>query len=333
MRRWIIPLLGAGPALAFDFYWLRPELQGDLPGLGLIVSSNVASIAVSSLAMYAGIVLLLSTAITLVDLRRVRSRLSAVLSPTRGEWFASFEGTGLARLAARLLDLADEETSVSGQAVLRFRFDIGFGRQEIRYKFRNSLTRVHFFTALVALIGMAGLGWAREQALFALPGLAIPGGPIFAVVAALVALFALATLAVNAAAEPLLDEIADLRFGRLDDALVRAVAVVCEARADVFQSGSDKTLEPTIIERLTESVEALTTILHATSERPGQDPDLDVRKLSDLKIAMDRLTATLERLPAVLQQPASGSAPTNPGQIPREGDLRRDLRELLNEFE
>lgn len=212
--------LGDRACISVQFLLASAGVAKGSPGLGLIVSSNIASIAVSSLAIYAGIVLLLSTAITLVDLRCVLSRLSVVLAPTRAEWFASFEGAGLARLAARLLDLADEDISVSGHAVLRFRFDIGFGRQEIQYLFRNSLTRVHFFTALVALIGMAGLGWAREQGLIALPGLAIPGGPIFAVVAALIALFALATFAVNAAAELLVDEIADLRLG--DARLVEA---------------------------------------------------------------------------------------------------------------
>ena len=353
MRRWVIILVGAVAALTFDVVWALPELSIGRPDIVAILYRDVASLAARGLTVYAAFVLFGTTAITLIDLRRVRSRLAALRAPTQRDWFAAFAGTGLTRLAVRILDLAPADGSTpGGKIILQSRFATVEAHREIARLHRNWLVRVHFFTALGILLTVAALGLAQDHALVLDVGAAIPTGLIVAAVIALIALGVLGRVAVEAAAETLLDAIGKLPFERLDLALLRALIVSSENRVDVVSVGygSEAPLEPTTellttrlerdhqtlweaITRITENTEVLTRVVQTISELPGQSTMADPDGLADVKLAIDRLTATVNRLPDVVQLPVSGSEETPPRLSSREGDLGRDLRALLSEFD
>lgn len=161
---------------------------------------------------------------------------------------------------------------------------------------------------------------------------------------ALIALGALGRVAVEAAAETLLDAIGKLPFERLDLALLHALVVSSENRPDTVSVGygSEAILEPTTellttrlerdhrplweaITRIAENTEVLTRIVQTISDRSGQSTAADLDGLADVKLAIDRLTATVNRLPDLVQLPVSGSEETPPRLSSREGDLGRDL--------
>src|SRR5204862_3443577 len=126
--------------------------------------SSVAVLALAATTLYGALVLLLTSAVFVVGLYRMRKRLRQT-PQTRDQWVALFAGTGLDRLADRILDLAPPDDRGHPQnLLLQSRIDPGQIRREVVFLFRDWLTRTHFFSALALLLAISGWSAFQEYA-------------------------------------------------------------------------------------------------------------------------------------------------------------------------
>jgi hypothetical protein len=376
MRPWMIALAGAvgGLAAAVAWLWLGPSTAADFdPGWTAFVREAGPFSALIFLAAYAGLVLLLTTAAVALDLVRVRFRLDGPGTPSHGEWAAAFAGTGLARLADRALDLAPadpRQAAAVAELVLQSRFDPGRLRREVLCHYRDWLVRGHFATALVLLAVIAGLGLAQDYANARVAGFLMPSRSALAAIGALAVLAVCGRLAVAAAAEPLIDTIAQLPLPRVEMRLFDALSALVHRDGEIVRAGSAAVPATTAInpmlERLALALEggrdalreaiarlsansaALAAAARAIAEhqtgsgQPGADPGA----VAELRQAITALAVTIEHLPAATAQhgaagegqpPAAAAAaaaePPRRRRTTRRSDLGSELRRLISEFE
>ena len=162
MRPWMIVILGATGALLCDVAWMWPELAAaPHPDLALTVAQHLPPLVPGTLFLYAVLVLLLTTATIVLDVSRVRFRLRRLVGATRAAWARAFAGTGLVRLATRLLRLSPAASTFTSDTILVERpFEVGNARQEIARFYQDWLARGHFFTALALVLAAAAMGLA-----------------------------------------------------------------------------------------------------------------------------------------------------------------------------
>jgi hypothetical protein len=145
MRAWMTGLVGLAAALVIDLI------------IWPVLPNSFARFAIAGLSLYAIFVLLISTAVFLVRLRRLRVRL-AKLPRTPEELQNAFSGTGLERLARRIFDLSPADAAPQPQVLLlQSRVVPSQARHEVKSLFRDWLIRAQFLTALLLLIGVCGL--------------------------------------------------------------------------------------------------------------------------------------------------------------------------------
>ena len=346
MRRGVIIFLGVAFALAFGAFWLWPELPTPA-----VVYKRLPLFAVNSLATYAVASLSATTAMMLMDLRRVRSRLNSLSEPTPYNWAAAFAGTSLSGIASRIVEFAPE-AKTENQSLVQSCLSVRAGGREIAALYWNWLARAQFFTAVVALLVIAGLNWVQEYTTTPLFGSSIPPQLIFAAVLAILALGFLTRTAVHAAAEPLLDTVAALPFEHLETALLKSIALYCEHRGNRVALGSASEAVPapvtdllaTLLERdqqalreaiarLGENSELLSTIAHNAAGRSAAEIELDLHKLEEFTSAVQRLAEAVDRLAGLTQRRVSEPANVSLAQSSREGNLTRDLQAILREFD
>jgi hypothetical protein len=349
MRGGRIILLGSVFALAFDVYWLWPELPTPA-----VFFKHLPLLATDTLAIYAIFSLLATTALIVVDLRRVRSRLGSLSEPVRHKWVSAFAGTSLTGIALRIVEFApDGEAGPENQRFVQSRLNAGAARQEVAALYWDWLARVQFFTTVAALLAIVGLMWAQEYAPTPLFGSSIPPQLIFAAVFAILILGFLSRTAVHAVAEPLLGTIAGFSFERLDTALLKSLAVSGEHRANGAALGSgsgavpapvtdllatllerDQQLLREAVARLGENSELLSTIAHNIAGRSAAEIGLDPHTLDQFTSAVQWLAEAVDRIDrsAGLTQPPV-SPDVSLGRSSREGNLTRDLHNILKEFD
>ena len=329
----------------------------ELPDLPSIIARQLPNLIVCVVFLYASIALLVTTFRLITRLRRVRSRLSGVV--TGDQLVAVFADTHLGPLRSRILDLAPSEWPLQRDRIL-LDTPVNFSRarREITHVYRDRLLRVQFFTALALLLTTVTLGWIQEYAQISVFGITLALGLASMTVVTLGFFAILGRLAIDHVVEPLLDSISALPLGRLELTLLRDI----RAAGDRFavSSASAFALPPVdaaspILERLAHSLEQdrhslrqFTTQLFETAEtlnvtaKAVSESSVDAvhtesysGRAQELKTAIDRLTLTINHLAGMVERiPATASADTNSKPPARlNGELREELRALLKDFE
>jgi hypothetical protein len=330
----------------------------ELPLIPSIVMRNLPEFVLGVLFIYALIALLLTTLSIIARMMKARSNLTD--ASTRDELLAVFAQSGLQRWASRVFDLAPSDVpGTRRKIVLQSQFSFGRARQEFAQLYRGRLARSQFFTVLAVLVAFAGLGWLQDAARISILGTVFPLWPALVAIVALALLSILGRLAIDAAAESLLDKISDLPKERIELTFMRNMTAALERVTTSFLGSAQRPfgdLEP-ILERLTRAVEAergslvepiqqlsasaerLTAIAATISERPSgatqQASDTGVAE--ELRTTIERLTARIDSLSGVLTHSGNASIPNgadsnSQGPASAKNDFHQELRDLLKDF-
>jgi len=349
MRPWMIAVAGAAGALLFDFLLVRP-----------LVSTSLTIFGLAGVSLYAMLALVLSAGAFVTGLRRVRLRLREAPS-TPDQWVNAFRGTGLERLAGRVLDVVHAEGVVDSQSLLvQSRFHPSRARREVRFAFRDRLWRAQFFTACVLLLGICALSAVQTFLPTSPFSLELPLPITAASLIAIVLVSGTCVLAVESATEPFLDAIARMPTERLDTRLIKSLMTLLEGainsaalRAVPPGTQYDRAAEhlrvlledmvrslSNSVDRLGDNAELLASTMRALSARgtatvlPGEES-----VTQQLLIALDELARAIERLPGRQEDiPSDPRVPVVEGhmsqrQTPLDHDLAQEVRELLKEFD
>jgi hypothetical protein len=369
MRPWIVVVTSAVAALAAAAALVRPELIA-VPRAALVpgLVPLLPALAVTVLAVYALCAILLTSGNLIAEALRLRRHLDRNPphhGPARPGWTAAFEGSGLRRLVPPPAAVQPRPAPADGTVVLQGRFRPREARREVARLCYIDAARTHFFSALIVLAAGVVLGAAQQHGpLPIMPG-PIPTVPAALAVAGLVLLAILARIAVDVAAEPLVEMIYRLPAEPTEAGLLRRATELLEnagaaspARdaaslqipdrlATVLEQGHRALFEA--IERLstttdglatttTSSIEALEAAFRATELRQltaAQDGAADTAATAQLRDAVAALTAVLERVRGSPAAADATKADADPGSSrqEREPDLAQELRRLLQEIE
>src|SRR5258708_690686 len=122
-----------------------------------------------AVGIYAVLVLLTTAAALIVDIRHVRSRLKIVVPLNRDLWNSTLAGSGLSRLALRLIRIIPAESISPGDRILvDSPFEARNASHEIARLYQDWLSRGHFFPALLVLLGLGAAGLPHKYAVLAL---------------------------------------------------------------------------------------------------------------------------------------------------------------------
>jgi hypothetical protein len=229
MRSWIIVLSSTVLALAAVAAMIWLELSA-LPHAAILprlvsLSPTLTSVA---LAIYAICAILLMSGEMVADGLRVRYYLDRYMADHRRGgtvWTAAFAGSGF----RRLVPPATAMQPSSGTVVLQDRFRPHEARREVARLYYIGAARVHFFSALVILVAGVVLGAVQARTpLPFVPG-PIPTVPAALAVAALILLAVLARIAVDVAAEPLIETISRQPVESVEAGLLRRTAELLAA--------------------------------------------------------------------------------------------------------
>jgi hypothetical protein len=362
MRTRIIVPAALLAALVLDVGWVWAGLAAaPSPDVWTTVLHRLPTLVLAGLVLYALVALVLVAGTIAVDAARVRHRLDRLALPNPWDWTEAFSGTSLSPLAARLLDLAPIDTERSrARIVLQSRFDAAHARRETGQLYSGSLVRAHFVTALALLLIFAGAACVYNGTIAILPAGA-PVAPALAAIAILALLGVLGRIVVAAAAEPLIEVIANLPFERLDIELLRRLTGLAEggeaariaSSGPVLSSAIGKLLERLVyaldegrnalveaIANLSREAEALSATMRSMAEeRGGERSEPPVDDLSELRTTLTQLAATLEGLVgAGAQLPAgpAGEATARQSEAAALGatrsEISREVRDLLADF-
>jgi hypothetical protein len=361
MRTRMIVMAALCAALVFDAAWIWRGLAAAPDGAaGATVLHHGPVLALAGLALYALVALLLVAATIVLDIARVRSRLAGFASPNLRDWRAAFAATGLSPLANRILDLAPVETErARTRIVLQSRFDPAHARREIGRLYSAFLVRAQFVTVLAVVLVFAVGGFIRNDMRLAIIPAGTPAAPALAAVVVLALLGVLGWIVVEAAAEPLIETIANLPFERFDVELLRRLAGLAEGGDAARMAGSGVALSSAIgkllerlvyaldegrsslvdaIAALSAQAEALTSAMQTAAQRGAERGDGGV-DMAELRATMSQLTALLDGLSGASgQAPAFASeAAARKGEVAVIGasrsEISREVRGLLADLE
>ena len=352
MRPWMIALAGAGSALVIE-----------LLGFWLLRSTSLATFAITGLSLYEILVLSLTAAVFVRGLGQLRMRLAAP-PQTSDEWVSLFAGSGLERLARRVIDLVPPGASQYRQTLLlHSRPEPNQVRREVMFLFRDRLRGAQFFTAFALSVAICGLSLfqAYSPTSFSIARVSAPLS-LVALLAVLIAA-AFGRLAVQGATEPFLDAIMGLCFERFDARLLRTPADLDQraSNARPLESAtpvSQVAYQPAF-ERFGGLLEELVSSLHSAANKLAGNADLlasTARALSDretndattlreeraadkLRSAIEELTRAVAKWPGVADgapgaiEASARAAPEAERQTMPDIDLGDEIRELLKEFE
>jgi hypothetical protein len=373
MRPWMIVLSSAIGAIVLAVALAVPEILNAPPAeIGPIVLPHLPALAVASLAVFALCVMLLTTATSIAGILRVRYHFAGT-APERlllqREWVTGLGATGFRQLATKLALVPAPSAGADGRVVLQTRFSPNEARREIARHYYISLARSHYFSALILLAGVIGLGLAQDYGSVPFLDDVIPTTAAVLVLIGLILLTVLGRIAIDVTAEPLLETISQLpaehvevgllrravellEFGRTattadDDRSPAAAPQLPDQLMAIIEQGQHAQLEA--IGRLTSSTQALgaavrssvetleTTIRATTVQQPSVADDklADVDTISQLQAAIVELTAVLQRLSALPEDSQEAPLPADSVARPRTPPphLTRELQQLLEEIE
>ena len=371
MRPWIIILMSAIGAIVVATAMVGPELlAAPHSDFGSIVVPRLSVLAVAALAVYALCSMLLATGTLVTAVLSVRRRLepmSGYRTPAQPNWTAAFGSTGLHRLVPWPVAESDRRTGASEKILLQGRFSAAAARAEVARLYYIWLARSHFFSALIVISAIVGLGLAQDHGSVSLPINAIPTVSAILILVGLILLAILGRIALDVSAEPLIETISLLAAASLEVALLRRILEVLEtacatAAANVGAPASTfqlpERLEMVIEEgqrglidaarhlsittdalgaTLGSSIDALNAAISTTAAQlpPIADYANQAFRFSELEGAIEALTTVLRRLttvPDIVEGPTLGADQGARRQV-QEPHIARELRQLLQEIE
>jgi hypothetical protein len=370
MRPSIIVLLSTVAALLAAAAVAQPELSL-LPRAALLPAglTLLPTLAVTALAAYALCAILLTSGDLIggaLRMRRYLARIPPDRGPARADWTAAFGRARFRRLMPPPAAVQPWPAAEDGTIVLQGRFDPREGRREVARLYYIGAARTHFFSALIVLSAGVVLAAAQPYGPVPFAPERIPTVPAALAVAGLLLLAILARIAVDVAAEPLIEMISRLPAEPAETGLLRrtaelltmavpanplrdvpvpaAASQIPDRLGSILEQGHRALCEA--IERLStttdglatttrSSIEALEAAFRASEQRQhtlAQSADADVTAITELRDAVVSLTAILQR---AREKPAAGddSEPAASLGGGREPDLVIELRKLLQEIE
>jgi len=331
----------------------------------------LSMLAVAGLAVYALCAILLSTGSLLAQTLVARHRLGRAdgyrLLSAR-DWMEALGTNGLHRLFSRPVIEPAQPAQRAGTAEviqLAGQFDAGMARGEISRLHYIGLARAHFFSALIVLSALVGLGIAQDHEGARLAVGTIPTTPATLILIGLILLGILSRIAVDVAVEPLIEAISELPAEGIEIALLRRTVEILESAAAAIGSRGTVTHLPApdrldavieenhrilldAVRHLSATTDALGASMRSSVNALGEAMSLtqaqlpatadgsnaDGQRITELQGAVEDLTAVLKRLTTM---------PDTAGEPPIEVDLRtrspvepqlaRELRRLLQEIE
>ena len=367
MRPWMIVLASAIGAIVVGAAMVGPELlEARRFDFGSILLPRLSMLAVAALAVYALCAMLLATGTLIGDALAVRRRLGRIASysrPTQRDWTAAFGSTEWHRLVPSPVAEPARRAGASETILLQRRFSADAARGEIARLHYLWLARTHFFSALIVLTALVGLGLAQDHGSVPLMLGEIPSISAILMIVGLLLLAILGRIAIDVSTEPLIEMISQLAAEHLEigllrrlvevlDAVCTATAVNVGTPASTFQL--PKRLEVVIEEgqrslldaarhlsattdalgaTIGSSVDALKTAISTAAAQlpPIADQGNEAFGFSELQVAVEALTALLERL-TMVPDTSLGADQTARREV-QEPHLARELRQLLREIE
>jgi len=356
MRPWMIVLSSAAGAIAIAAGLAIPELSNaPRDVLGQTLLSHIFALAVAAIAVYALCAMLLATAALVAGSLRIRQylvRASADRTFTQRQWVAVLGANGFRQLASRLTPMLVQSGSADGRLVLQTPFNADAARSEVARLYYISLARSHFFSALIVLAGVVGLGLAQDRgSLLLLPG-AIPTASAILILVGLMLLAALGRIVIDVTAEPLIETISLLPAERVDAGLLRRAVELLESASasPPLQSNPAAAAPPQLLEglvavierghravldavgRLTANTQRLEAAVRSSAEivatmgHAAAQPSTD--RFPELQGAVEELTAVVRELKLAPREAAAGDAAAFQQPIDGLAELRGAVEEL-----
>jgi hypothetical protein len=366
MRPWMIVLTSVVGAIAVAGAMVAPELlKAPRSNLGSILLPHLSMLAVATLAVYALCAMLLTSGTLIGDVLSVRRRIGRIGKyprPTQSDWMTAFSSTELHRLVPSPVAGPARRAGANEAIPLQRPFSGATARGEIARLHYLWLARTHFFSALIVLTALVGLGLAQDHGSVAFLLGQIPAISAILMLVGLILLAILSRIALDVSTEPLIETISQLAAEHPEIRLPRRLVEVIEAASTAAAANVGATtstlhvperLEAVIEEgqrglldaarhlsattdalgaRIGSSVDALNAAINtAVVQRP---PDADrgneAFRFSELQGAVEALTAVLGRLTTV---PDAMDRSLGAEGAVQDSHLAHELRQLLQEIE
>lgn len=370
MPPWTIAVSSAiGAILVVGALAVSEVINAPRSEIGTILLPHLPALAVGALGVYGLGAILLATTSLVSGILRMRQHLTSAANsrgPARHEWIAAFGANRFRGPAARRRQAWSQ--SEQDGLLVPAPLTASEAQSEIARRLYLSLARSHFLSVLIVLVGIVGLGVAQDHGSLPFQIGAIPTVSAILIVAGLVLLAVLGRIAVDVAAEPLLEAIAQLAAEPVEVGLLRQVVALLDAARHgpaaesrigeparlpdllvaTFEQGHRTLLDA--VSRLSEhsqaleaamrtSVEAIeTTTRSAAAQQWPVDADksADATAFPELQAAVEELTGVLRRLIAVPEPTdeisLAGDIVPSRRRAPAPG-LARELRRLLQEID
>ena len=367
MRPWMIVLSSAIGAIVVAGAMVGPELlEAPRSDFGSILLPHLSMLAVAALAVYALCAMLLASGTLIGDALSVRRRLGRIgryPRPAQSDWTTAFGSTELHRLLPSPVADPARRAGADETILLQQPFSAVAARAEIARLHYLWLARTHFFSALIVLAALVGLRLVQDHRSVPFLLAEIPAISAILMLVGLILLAILSRIAIDVATEPLIETISQLAAEHLEIGLLRRLVEVIEAVCTVtaVNVGAPAStlqlpgrLEAVIEEgqrglldaarhlsvttdalgaKIGSSVDALVAAINmaAVQHPPTADREIEAFGFSELRSAVEALTAVIERLTTVPDTSlGAGGAASRKVQEPH---LAHELRELLQEIE
>lgn len=364
MRPWMIVLSSAVGAIVAAGAMVGPELlQASRSDFGSMLLPRLSMLAVAAIAVYALCAMLLASGTLIGDALSVRRRLGRIgryPRPAQSDWTTAFGSTELHRLLPSPVADPARRAGADETILLQHPFSAVTARAEIARLHYLWLARTHFFSALIVLAALVGLRLVQDHRSVPFLLAEIPAISAILMLVGLILLAILSRIAIDVATEPLIETISQLAAEHLEIGLLRRLVEVIEAVCTVNVGAPASTLQlPGRLEAVIEegqrglldaarhlsvttdalgakigsSVDALMAAINmaAVQHPPTADRENEAFGFSELRSAVEALTAVIERLTTVPDTSlGAGGAASRKVQEPH---LAHELRELLQEIE
>ena len=364
MRPWMIVLSSAVGAIVAAGAMVGPELlQASRSDFGSMLLPRLSMLAVAAIAVYALCAMLLASGTLIGDALSVRRRLGRIgryPRPAQSDWTTAFGSTELGRLLPSPVADPARRAGADETILLQHPFSAAAARAEIARLHYLWLARTHFFSALIVLAALVGLRLVQDHRSVPFLLAEIPAISAILMLVGLILLAILSRIAIDVATEPLIETISQLAAEHLEIGLLRRLVEVIEAVCTVNVGAPASTLQlPGQLEAVIEegqrglldaarhlsvttdalgakigsSVDALMAAINmaAVQHPPTADRENEAFGFSELRSAVEALTAVIERLTTVPDTSlGAGGAASRKVQEPH---LAHELRELLLEIE
>jgi len=367
MRPWMIVLSSAVGAIVAAGAMVGPELlQASRSDFGSMLLPRLSMLAVAAIAVYALCAMLLASGTLIGDALSVRRRLGRIgryPRPAQSDWTTAFGSTELHRLLPSPVADPARRAGADETILLQHPFSAVAARAEIARLHYLWLARTHFFSALIVLAALVGLRLVQDHRSVPFLLAEIPAISAILMLVGLILLAILSRIAIDVATEPLIETISQLAAEHLEIGLLRRLVEVIEAVCTVtaVNVGAPAStlqlpgrLEAVIEEgqrglldaarhlsvttdalgaKIGSSVDALMAAINMATVQhpPTADREIEAFGFSELRSAVEALTAVIERLTTVPDTSlGAGGAASRKVQEPH---LAHELRELLQEIE